>query len=142
MTDEWGRAGEHLQRIGELKSARDEAVARAAKAERDLARLTSLVQMCCDGSNEDDPAVLCARRVSELIAQRDEAETVLLLIWDSDPYVLEGDEKYIEGLERRHQGVDALNACADLVNARADLAKRREELEGPSPEQTSLILGK
>jgi hypothetical protein len=122
MTDEWGRAGEHLQRIGELVRARDEAVDRAEKAERDLARLTSLVQMCCDGSSEDDPAVLCARRVSDLIAQRDEAELQLLFIWKAEPVAIAGSEKYIEGLEKRHQGVDVLAAIAEL-------SEHREELE-------------
>lgn len=119
MTDKRGQA------IERVSAERDAAIGRAEKAERDLARLTSLIQMCCDGSSEDDPAVLCARRVSELIAQRDEAELQLIDLAGSVWHVVAGDPRlvdYVKMIEERHQGVNVLNTLADLV-------KRREELK-------------
>jgi hypothetical protein len=47
--------------------------AEKALVQTHLDRLTSLIQVCCDGSSEDDPAELCARRVQSLIDERDAA---------------------------------------------------------------------
>jgi hypothetical protein len=115
VTDDTG-AIQAAADIAKLMNERDEAIAQAE-------RLTTCVQMCCDGSSEDDPATLCARRVSELLARAEFAERELSLAFDLPPTIgpCEGE-------------------AARIVRELRERAEKAERLRTELAEQTKLSM--
>ncbi len=63
-----------LDECTELRRQRDELRAELDAIIASLRQLTTSIQMCCDGSSDDKPEVLCARRVDALLERAEKAE--------------------------------------------------------------------